>query len=48
MRIDYLTAAQEWAVDVALTAGLSLRTEGYLCLRHMRPPAPYIPSGAFL
>ncbi|WP_115848795.1 GNAT family N-acetyltransferase [Thermasporomyces composti] len=48
VRIDYLTAAQEWAVDVALTAGLSLRTEGYLCLRHMRPPAPYIPSGAFL
>jgi len=48
VRIDYLTAAQEWAVDVALAAGLSLRTEGYLCLRHMRPPAPYLPSGAFL
>nr|WP_238345029.1 GNAT family N-acetyltransferase [Actinopolymorpha cephalotaxi] len=48
VRIDYLTADQEWAVDVALAAGLSLRTEGYLCLRHMRPPAPYLPSGAFL
>ncbi len=48
VRIDFLTAAQEWAVDVALAARLSLRTEGYLCLRHMRPPAPYIPSGAFL
>jgi GNAT superfamily N-acetyltransferase len=48
VRIDYLTAAQEWAVDVALAAGLSLRTEGYLRLRHMRPPAPSLPSGAFL
>jgi GNAT superfamily N-acetyltransferase len=48
VRVDYLTAAQEWAVDVSLAAGLSLRTEGYLCLRHMRPPAPYLPSGAFL
>ncbi|NYH89707.1 GNAT family N-acetyltransferase [Actinopolymorpha rutila] len=48
VRIDYLTADQEWAVDVALAAGLSLRTEGYLCLRHLRPPAPYLPSGAFL
>jgi GNAT superfamily N-acetyltransferase len=47
-RIDFVTAAQEWAVDVALAAGLTLRTEGYLCLRHMRPPAPYLPSGAFL
>jgi GNAT superfamily N-acetyltransferase len=48
VRIDYLTAAQEWAVDVALAAGLMLRNEGYLCLRHLRPPTPYIPSGAFL
>lgn len=46
--IGFLSAAQEWAVDVALAAGLSLRTEGYLCLRHLRPPAPYIPSGPFL
>lgn len=45
--VNYLTAAQEWAVDVTLAAGLSLRTEGYICLRHLRPPAPYIPSGPF-
>jgi GNAT superfamily N-acetyltransferase len=48
VRVDFLSAAQEWAVDVGLAAGLSLRPEGYLCLRHMRPPAPYLPSGAFL
>jgi GNAT superfamily N-acetyltransferase len=43
-----LTADQEWAVDVALAAGLSLGSSGYLCLRHMRPPSPYVPSGHFL
>lgn len=47
-RINYLTAAQEWAVDVALAAGLSIQNQGYLALRHMRPPSPYLPSGAFL
>lgn len=46
--VNFMTAAQEWAVDVCLAARLSLRTDGYLCLRHMRPPAPYLPSGAFL
>jgi GNAT superfamily N-acetyltransferase len=48
VRLNYLTAAQEWAVDVALAAGLSIRNQGYLALRHMRPPSPYLPSGAFL
>ncbi|MCF6525799.1 GNAT family N-acetyltransferase [Streptomyces sp. JJ36] len=43
-----LTAEQQWAVDVGLAAGLELTTAGYVCLRGMRPPAPYIPSGAFL
>lgn len=43
-----LTAEQEWAVDVGLAAGLELTTAGYVCLRGMRPPAPYVPSGSFL
>ncbi|QPP09273.1 GNAT family N-acetyltransferase [Streptomyces bathyalis] len=43
-----LTADQQWAVDVGLAAGLELTTAGYLCLRGMRPPSPYIPSGGFL
>ncbi|MFR9722324.1 GNAT family N-acetyltransferase [Streptomyces sp. MS19] len=46
--IPRLTAEQEWAVDVGLAAGLSLHTGGFLCLRGMRPPRPYIPSAAFL
>ena len=46
--VAYLTAEQQWAVDVGLAAGLELGTVGYVCLRGMRPPTPYIPSGGFL
>lgn len=42
-----LTADQEWALDVGLAAGLQLDHDSYLALRHMRPPAPYIPSVPF-
>ncbi|MGO4756280.1 GNAT family N-acetyltransferase, partial [Streptomyces sp. 2MCAF27] len=47
-RVPSLTAEQEWAVDVGLAAGLELATQGYVCLRGMRPPTPYIPSSTFL
>jgi GNAT superfamily N-acetyltransferase len=47
-RVANLTAEQQWAVDVGLAAGLELSTSGYVCLRGMRPPEPYIPSGFFL
>ncbi|WBB59828.1 GNAT family N-acetyltransferase [Streptomyces sp. WMMC500] len=47
-RVADLTADQEWAVDVGLAAGLELTTAGYVCVRGMRPPAPYIPSALFL
>jgi GNAT superfamily N-acetyltransferase len=43
-----ITVENEWAVDIGLAAGLEVRTSGYLCLRGMRPPAPYVPSGAYL
>lgn len=46
--VQDLTADQQWALDVCLAAALGLRAEGFLCVRGMRPPAPYIPSGAFL
>lgn len=45
--IRSLTSDQEWAVDVGLAAGLRIEQDGYLALRHMRPPAPYIPSIPF-
>ena len=46
--VTNLTAEQDWAVDVGLAAGLTLATRGYLALRGMRPPTPYLPSGAYL
>ena len=46
--IGHVTAANEWAVDVGLAARLELHTEGYLGLRGMRPPTPYLHNGALL
>ncbi|PZF82283.1 GNAT family N-acetyltransferase [Jiangella anatolica] len=42
-----LTSDQEWAIDVGLAAGLRLDQDGYLALRQLRPPAPYVPSSGF-
>ncbi|RAG85359.1 GNAT family N-acetyltransferase [Streptacidiphilus pinicola] len=42
------TAEQDWAVDVAMAAGLTAATRGYLALRGMKPPTHYLPSGAYL
>ncbi|MFE6053829.1 GNAT family N-acetyltransferase [Kitasatospora sp. NPDC056446] len=47
-RVEYLTAEQEWALDVGLEVGLTPETRGFVGLRGMRPPMPYLPSGAFL
>ncbi|MCY7395395.1 MAG: GNAT family N-acetyltransferase [Nocardioides sp.] len=46
--VGHLTPANEWALDVGLAARLQVHTEGYLALRGMRPPAPYIHHGALL
>ncbi|MFI6155714.1 GNAT family N-acetyltransferase [Kitasatospora sp. NPDC051170] len=47
-QVEYLTAEQEWALDVGLEVGLTPQTRGFVGLRGMRPPTPYLPSGAFL
>jgi len=31
-------------LNVGLAAGLGVHLGGYLALRHMRPPAPYLPA----
>jgi GNAT superfamily N-acetyltransferase len=46
--VNCITADNHWAVDVGLTARLDIGQEGYLALRGMAPPAPYLPSGHFL
>jgi hypothetical protein len=46
--IDHVTAVNEWAVDVGLESRLEPWTEGYLALRGMKPPAPYLHNGGLL
>lgn len=46
--IGHLTAGNEWAMDVGMAARLDLHNSGYLALRGMKPPTPYLPSGHFL
>lgn len=46
--VGHVTAVNEWAVDVGMAARMSLHTRGYLALRGMRPPMPYVHHGVFL
>lgn len=46
--VGHLTGANQWALDVGLTARLDLGQSGYLGLRGMKPPAPYVHHGALL
>ncbi|WP_378730554.1 GNAT family N-acetyltransferase [Nocardia brasiliensis] len=46
--VNCITTANEWAVDVGLAAGLRIGQEGYLAVRDMPTPAPYLASGQFL
>ena len=46
--VPHVTGANQWAVDIGLTAGLTLAQSGYLGLRGMAPPAPYVHNGALL
>lgn len=47
--VDFLTAGQDWAVDVALRAGLLLSPEGPVFVRGAPGPLrPFRPSGSYL
>ncbi len=46
--LSHVSAANEWAVDVGMAARLDLHQRGYLAVRHMKPPAPYLPHGTLL
>ncbi len=46
--VGHITPENSWAVDVGLAAGLELDQGGFLALRHMRPPAPYLAHGALM
>lgn len=44
----HITVANEWAIDVGLEARLDVHQSGYLALRHMKPPTPYLHHGSML
>jgi GNAT superfamily N-acetyltransferase len=46
--IGHITAENDWAVEVGLAARLELDQAGYLALRHMKPPRPYLAHGAMM
>ncbi|QBX57373.1 GNAT family N-acetyltransferase [Nocardioides seonyuensis] len=48
VQVSHVTAANEWAIDVGLAAGLEVHQSGYLALRGMKPPTPYIHHGSLL
>jgi ribosomal protein S18 acetylase RimI-like enzyme len=46
--VGHLTAANPWAIDIGMACRMQLHTSGYLAVRGMKPPAPYIHHGVFL
>jgi GNAT superfamily N-acetyltransferase len=46
--VGHVTAANQWVLDVGLAARLELHQVGYLALRGMKPPSPYVHHGALL
>lgn len=48
LSVQWLTAEQQWAIEVVAGAGLELVSGPSWCVRGMtRPPAPYLPAGAY-
>lgn len=46
--LRWLTGDQDWAISVALAAGLRISATGALCVRgHPGPLRPFVPSGPF-
>jgi GNAT superfamily N-acetyltransferase len=46
--VNCITTGNHWAVDVGLAARLDLGQEGYIAVRGMPEPAPYLASGHYL
>jgi hypothetical protein len=49
IEIGAMTAAQAWALELAIAAGLSPAPDGAVCTRgELGPLVPYLPSGMYL
>lgn len=48
VEIGFISGAQQWAIDVAISARLALVFGGSICLRgELGPLVPYLPAGAY-
>jgi GNAT superfamily N-acetyltransferase len=48
VEIGHVTAANQWVIDVGMTARMELHQRGFLALRHLKPPTPYLHHGSLL
>jgi hypothetical protein len=49
VEVMWMTGKQQWALEVAVRAGLELVVTGPVCVRGQPGPlAPYLPSGSYL
>jgi len=46
--VPRISSANGWALDVVLEAGLEVGTDGYLGVRDVKPPTPYLPHAHLL
>lgn len=46
--VSHISGANQWAIAAGVAASLMVDTEGFLALRGMKPPAPYIGHGALM
>jgi len=48
VEVGHVSPANGWAVDVAIAARLDVHTRGFLALRGMKEPTPYLPHPTLL
>ncbi len=48
VEVPHVSAANHWAVDLAMAARLDVWSRGFLALRRMKDPAPYLPHPTLL
>lgn len=48
VEVGHVSPANDWAVDVAMAARLDVWSRGFLALRGMKEPAPYLPHPTLL
>ena len=48
VEMGHVTPANAWALDIAVAVRLEIHPRGFLAVRHLAVPAPYVPHATFL